>query len=105
MWHGLARLLPLRRRGPTAEQRLLQAYENVFASSGVDAQLVLADLANDSGFFRVSGPGLSHDERAFAEGKRAHFARIYGFLRLTDEQRRALQEAAREEARADSEGN
>lgn len=104
MWLGLARLRLPRSRGKRAEERLLTAYETVFDPHSVEAQLVLADLANHCGFFRASGPGLSADERSHAEGMRAAFARLYGFLRLTDEQRQALQQAAREEARADGEG-
>lgn len=67
-----------------------------------DKQIVLADLANASGFFRVSGPGFSGEDRAFSDGMRAVYGHAHKFLTMTEAELRDLQEAARAEALADS---
>lgn len=67
-----------------------------------DKQIVLADLANQSGFYRVTGPGFSAEDRAFCDGMRAVFGHASKFLSMTDAELRDLQEAARQEAIADS---
>lgn len=84
-------------RGLAAEERLRQAYANIFRTSNDDAQLVLADLADFTGFYRVNGQGIPPDDRAFSDGKRAAFGRLFRFLNLTEEERSELAEAARRE--------
>lgn len=67
--------------------------------------MVLADLASHSGFYQVLPPGAAASELAEANGKRAVFGRLFRFLRLSEEEVRGLEEAARQEALADvSEG-
>lgn len=94
-----------RKRGPSAAKRLEEAYNAVFTGHGSkeDAEIVLSDLANFTGFYRVNGIGVSGEDRAFADGMRLAYGRIFRFLNLTDAERRALEFAAREEALADTE--
>ena len=98
-WFPLARRFSAA-RGAAAEQRLALAYRNLFSSTSPDAQIVLADLADFTGFFRVNGQGIAPDDRAFADGMRAAFGRLFRFTNLTDEERIALVEAARTETLA-----
>lgn len=85
---------------------LVGAYRRVFVEGGAasteDKQVVLADLANASGFYRVSGPGMSAEDRAFADGMRATYARVHLFLKMTPDEVGHLEEAARQEAIIDS---
>lgn len=100
-WFGLTRLLNWYRvRGPDAAIRLSLAYRNVFNPSNEDAQIVLADFADFTGFFKVSGMGTSGEDRAYADGMRAAYGRIYRFMNLTDEEKQGLWDAARTEALA-----
>lgn len=103
--HSLAAELPPgRRRGKDAERRLAEAYRALFAGKAtkLQAELALADLARESGFFTTMGAPFSHDERAHRDGQRAVFGHIYRFLRMTEGEMRALQEAARVEALTDA---
>lgn len=100
-WLPLAKRF-LRPRGDEAHLRLALAYHNVFKASDEDAQLVLADLADYTGFYRVNGEGIPPDDRAFSDGKRAAFGRLFRFLNLTDDEKNALVQAARVESIASS---
>lgn len=84
------------RRGSKAAQRLVASYHEVFRTGREEAEIVLADLADFSGFYKVTPPGAG--DLSFNEGKRAVFARIFSFLRMTDEEIRGLETAARHEA-------
>ena len=64
--------------------------------------MVLADLANHSGFYQVMPPGTPMADLMEANGKRAVFGRLFRFLRLSEDEVRALEEAARQEALADA---
>lgn len=77
------------------------AYRRLFSGHGskADAEIVLADLANHTGFYRVTPPGAGSLD--YMEGKRAVFGRIFRFLRMTEAETEALEEAARAEALAD----
>lgn len=97
MLRSLATLFPRgNRRGHRAAHRLVQAYREVFGKSREDVEIVLADLAAFSGFYRVTPPEAG--DLAYNEGKRAVYARIFSLLRMTDEEIRGLEEAARHEA-------
>ena len=98
-WFPLARRFAAA-RGAEAEQRLTLAYRNVFSPRDPDVQIVLADLADFTGFYRVNGQGIAPDDRAFSDGMRAAFGRLFRFINLTDEERAALVEAARAETLA-----
>lgn len=105
LWRYLSRnLRPGRKRSATAVASLAGSYTSLFTGHGSkeDAEIVLADLANYCGFYRVNGPGLSAEDRAFADGQRSAYGRVYRFLRMLDDERRQLEEAARAEALADS---
>lgn len=93
---------PIARRYPPsqpqqASEHLLKAYRNMFRPNSDDAQIVLSDLANFCGFYWPDGPGTDPHDRAFSDGKRAAFGRLFHFLNLTEEERAALAEAARAE--------
>lgn len=99
------RWLPLARRcaaarGAEAEHLLAEAYRTVFSTRSPEARIVLADLADFTGFYRVNGQGVPPDDRAFTDGMRAAFGRLFRFLNLTDEERAALIDAARAETLA-----
>ena len=99
IWRRLSGLFTCR-NGRSAEYRLFSAY-NRFRSGETtreDAELIIADLANFTGFYRVHPPD---DALAFQEGKRAAFGRLFYFLNLSEAEARALSEAARAEAVAD----
>lgn len=97
----LAALFPGWRKSSSAAQlRLAIAYRNVFSRE--EGRIVLADLANRTGFFRVNGPDIPSDQRAFADGMRAVYGSILPILNLSDTDLAALAEAARQEAIADA---
>jgi hypothetical protein len=100
-WQTVSRRFePGFRRGEQARLELTASYRRLFSGQGGkgDAEAVLADLANYSGFYRVNEVGVSGEARAFTDGGRAVYGRIFRFLRLTDDELRALEEAARQEA-------
>lgn len=99
-WFPLSRLNRGRARGDEARLRLSLAYHNVFNPQNADVQIILADMADYTGFYRVNGPGIPPDDRAFSDGMRAAFGRLFRFLNLTDEEKTALVEAARVETLA-----
>lgn len=89
-----------------AEQQIVAAYQEVFGREGEAVELVLSDLAAHTGFYRVEPPNgdLSAYQAGYSNGLRAAFGRLFQFLSLSDEQLRALEEAARREASAEQEG-
>jgi hypothetical protein len=106
LWRFVSRSFrPGFRRSGHAIAKLSNAYEALFTGHGSkeDAEIVLADIANWTGFYRVNGPGLSAEDRAFFDGQRAVYGRIFRFLRMTEDERRQLEEAARAEALVDAE--
>lgn len=86
------------RRGAKAAEKLVAAYREVFKIGREEAEIVLADLAEHSGFYRFTPPANGELDMAFNEGKRAVFAHIFSFLRMSDEEIRNLEAAARQEA-------
>lgn len=92
-------------RGAQSDNALKACYERVFRGTPNqgDADIVLADIANTSGFYLVSGPKIDGTERAFNDGKRAVMARILGLLNMPPEAAQRLEQAARMEAFADIE--
>lgn len=89
------------RRTPSAKLDLANAYVQVFALGSAtqdQRDVVLTDLADFAGYYKVQGPGIDHDTRAFNEGMRAVFGRIMSHLRMTPDERAALERAARHEA-------
>jgi hypothetical protein len=103
LWVRLSQL-PFAKGSARGQEKLGSAYRNIFSGKGTadDAQMVLADLANHSGFYRVSGPDVDPNARAFADGMRAAYGRIFRYLSLTDQELQDLQEAARAEALRDA---
>ena len=78
-------------RGNRARKlELSRRYERLFSGQGSasDAKIVLAHLADTSGFYRVTPPGCG--DVAFNEGKRAVFGVIFEHLNLTPEEKDAL---------------
>ena len=104
-WSSIASMFrPGSRRGPEAEQRCQQAYHAVFRGSPTrqDQEIVMADLASYTGFFKFYPKDVSGGALRYTEGRRSVYGRIHGHLTMTDEQHTALQQAARAEAAADN---
>lgn len=82
------------------ELQLINAYKAIFDKQSEHVEIVLADLAAHTGFYLVDPPGsdLSLYQAGYNAGQRAAFGRIFQFLSLSDEQLRALEQAARAEA-------
>lgn len=82
-----------------AEVRIALAYQRVFTGSpnGEDQGLVLTDLANYTGFYRVTPPETGdRDVIVFNEGMRAAYGRIFQYLRMSDAEIQSLELAARQ---------
>lgn len=82
-----------------AEARIAIAYQRVFTGTpdGEDQGIVLVDLANFTGFYRVTPPDTDgRDSIVFNEGMRAAYGRIFQYLRMTDVEVRALEIASRQ---------
>lgn len=97
-WRSRARALRVHGNAALADAQLIAAYNSVFVQGREDVELVLTDLANHCGFYKVDERGASADDLNFDGGKRAAFARIWSFLTLTDQQIELLENAARDEA-------
>lgn len=77
------------------DDRLAEAYRNVFLAHTEDAHLVLNDLAQYTGFYSVLPADVSDDQLRYREGARAAFARVFEFLSQTNQGVAALDKAAR----------
>ncbi|MCR9236170.1 MAG: hypothetical protein NXI17_05820 [Alphaproteobacteria bacterium] len=76
------------------------AYRRVLVEGNAtqqDRDLVLTDLANQTGYYRVSLADTGDAELRFAEGKRFVMARILHHLRMPREIQQQLEDAARQE--------
>ena len=92
-----------RRGGAVSAQRLTAAYRDVFLRADESTEIVLADLANHCGFYKVPPIGSPPETLLVDQGMRSAFGRIFSFLSLPEEMLKALEEAARREAVADEE--
>ena len=84
-----------------AEARIALAYQRVFTGtpSAEDQGIVLVDLANFTGFYRVTPPeGGERDTIVFNEGMRTAYGRIFQYLRMSDVEIISLEVAARQTA-------
>lgn len=97
-WRNLGRLREVAPK--QAELHIVNAYKSVFEKQSEQVEIVLADFAAHTGFYLVDPPGadLSLYQAGYNAGQRAAFGRLFQFLSLSDEQLRALEEAARAEA-------
>lgn len=70
---------------PARRKRLIEAYEALFGGRGgkEDADLVLADLAFESGYFFVDDGSASDAQLRHDSGRRFLFGRIARFLSLS----------------------
>lgn len=101
-WRGLASRPKGARRNDQAHRRLVKAYKEVFRpSESVD--IVLADLANYCGFYKVAPPGTPAEALFYEQGTRAAFGRLFHFLSLPDDRLEDLEKAAQAESLADGE--
>ena len=89
-----------KRRGPQAVQKLAGAYQSLFDGRGSlsDAHLVSVDLAEYTGWLQVANSNATGEQRAYCDGQRSVYARIFRFLRMTEQEIKELEEAARREA-------
>ncbi|KFB11035.1 hypothetical protein [Nitratireductor basaltis] len=92
-----------RPRGHEAVEKLSKAYLDVFGREDEATQLVLADLAEFCGFYKVAPPGTPAETLLYEQGLRAAFGRLFHFLSLPPERLKDLEEAARREALANEE--
>lgn len=85
------------RRQAQRENRLRQAYYAVFIGKPTDddQNLVLLDLADFSGFYKVSSADMPLE---YIEGMRAVYGRIFSYIRLSPDEVRSLEQAAHETA-------
>jgi hypothetical protein len=102
-YRSLVRLLYQGRAGSpqAAEAQLATAYQRVFTGSPsqTDQEIVLVDLANFSGFYRVTPPESGdRDTIIFNEGMRCLFGRIFQYLRMSPQEVQSLETAARQTA-------
>jgi len=103
-WRALSTQMNAGRgRGSQAQEKLAAAYREVFCRDSESVELVLADLANFCGFYKVPPIGSPPETLLVDQGLRAAFGRLFSFLSLSDERMAELEKAAREEAYADSE--
>lgn len=103
-WRSLVSKFGIKQaRGYRASLELSQAYQAVFHGTPDKEQqeMVLADLQAKSGWNRVTPPTASSDKLRHQEGKRELYGVIHGHLRLSGEDLRNLEHAARLEAVAD----
>ncbi len=91
------------KRGFNATKDTVQAYRAVFGGHGSkeETELVLADLANFSGFYQVTTPADGPEAVRYSEGQRSVFARILRFMRMSSAELAALEAAARAERLTD----
>ena len=77
------------------KQRLTDAYVSLFGGRGSreDAELVLLDLAYESGYFFVDDGSASDAKLRHDSGKRALFGRIARYLNLSAQELAELQRA------------
>lgn len=79
------------------ELKLANAYRDVF-KRGEQPEMILADLAQFTGFYAVAEPNTSNEALQYNAGQRAAFARILHFLTLSDTDMQGLEQAARAES-------
>ena len=82
------------RRGPEAIERLARAYRSFFSSE--DGQIVLADIVDYAGYYKVCDYSVGALGLADHNARRAVFGRIFHFMRLTSEEVGELERAARQ---------
>ena len=82
-----------------AEAQIALAYQRVFTGTPTqdDQGIVLVDLANFTGFYRVTPPeGGDRDTIVFNEGMRTAYGRIFQYLRMSSAEIVSLEVAARQ---------
>lgn len=90
-------------RSVVGQDRLIKAYRDVFMRPDESTEIVLSDLANFTGFYKVPPIGSPPETLLVDQGMRSAFGRIFSFLSLPEEKLKAIEEAARREAVADEE--
>lgn len=103
-WRSLSTIFPWNKsRGNEAKAQLARAYKAVFSgrASQEQAEVVLSDLANVTGFYRCHPAGTSAEVLQYSEGMRFVFGHIHSFVNLSPEDLNALEQAARREAVVD----
>lgn len=90
-------------RGSQASEKLTKAYLDVFGKDNESVEIVLTDLANFTGFYKVPPPGTPPETLLYEQGLRAAFGRLFHFLSLPPDRLEELEKAARAEALVDEE--
>ena len=100
-WKSLSSLFRAQsQRGAQARLELADAYR--WLAQQERGKIIIADLAAFAGFFEVTEAFAPPEIRAFNDGKRAAFGRLFHFVNLNDEDRASLAAAARLETRTDA---
>ena len=88
-----------RRRGAAANVALIDAYKHVFTGLCVNKQidLVMADLAEFTGYFAVPPEGTTLEGMYRDAGRREVFARILSLIGVSSTDRELIRAAALEE--------
>jgi hypothetical protein len=104
----IADLVSTAPRSAAAQRRLLEAYRALFEGTGgkEDAEVVMVDLAQFSGYFQFAGPSATHGERAYNDGARSVFGHIMTKLTVPQSTLNAIADAVVRERTAsrDAEG-
>ena len=69
------------------------AYRSLFDGTSPAVAIVLADLAERTGFYKVEAGGQPVEDLNYAAGLRAAFGPIFEIVNLSDEQIAALEQA------------
>ena len=96
---SLSQLFEKRPRGAASEHRLAGAYQAVFSGNGSpdDADLVLVDLARESGYFDTTPAGIDDAVLQHQAGSRFLFGRIVRHLAMPPKELSALTQRVIEE--------
>ena len=95
LWPTVKRLFQKKPAGQAYQH--MEAYQKTFLGTP-EGKMVLADLAAHTGFYSSTHPQTSPEARAYQDGMRNVYSRILSIVRMTEEEKRALEEAFFEEA-------
>ncbi len=71
------------------------AYRSLFGGTSPAVAIVLADLADRTGFYKVEAGGQAVEDLNYAAGLRAAFGPVFEILNLGNDQVAALEQVAR----------
>lgn len=98
-WLSFAKEFGRRLKAIPGQFAVSSAYQRVFLGnpSRADQERVLAHFAAACGWNQITAPGVASEQLWFQEGKRAAFGELFAHLSLSQEDLKALENAARHE--------